>query len=268
MAPRIVALEKPGRRAVGALARRARWRATRRGIRRSTADRRPPGSFPTGGCRSCPGRRSSCAAICGSTRRYKRRGGRRVRLAGAVRALRARGRGRARSPDASPRAVVAAPRLLRPHRGGDLAGDTRQRPPAQRLALDDRRLGSRSSPAARSRRAGDHGHRDRPARTRLEHDVPTRQDRRRARRPRHAEVRPRRRRRPHPPVVAALRRGGRRRTRRRDSRSRSPSTTTAPLKLADDLAYGIGLWHGCFVHRTLDPLLPARPWRLTRRALS
>ena len=31
---------------------------------------------------------------------------------------------------------------------------------------------------------------------------------------------------------------------------------THPLKLADDLAYGAGVWIGCLQHRTLDPLLP------------
>jgi mycofactocin system glycosyltransferase len=40
-----------------------------------------------------------------------------------------------------------------------------------------------------------------------------------------------------------------------------------PRKLPDDLAYGIGLWRGCLRQRTLDPLLPARPWRLARREL-
>jgi hypothetical protein len=40
-----------------------------------------------------------------------------------------------------------------------------------------------------------------------------------------------------------------------------------PRKLPEDLAYGIGLWRGCLTHRTLDPLLPARPWRLARRDL-
>jgi mycofactocin glycosyltransferase len=44
--------------------------------------------------------------------------------------------------------------------------------------------------------------------------------------------------------------------------------TKTPLQLADDLAYGIGLWHGCAQQRTLDPLLPARPWTLERRALA
>ena len=37
-----------------------------------------------------------------------------------------------------------------------------------------------------------------------------------------------------------------------------------PLHLADDLAYGYGLWRGCIAERTLDPLLPARPWKLVR----
>jgi len=41
-----------------------------------------------------------------------------------------------------------------------------------------------------------------------------------------------------------------------------------PRKLPDDLAYGFGLWRGCLRHRTLDPLLPAKPWRLTRRELA
>jgi hypothetical protein len=40
-----------------------------------------------------------------------------------------------------------------------------------------------------------------------------------------------------------------------------------PRKLPDDLAYGAGLWKGCAQRRTLDPLLPARPWRLARREL-
>jgi mycofactocin system glycosyltransferase len=39
---------------------------------------------------------------------------------------------------------------------------------------------------------------------------------------------------------------------------------THPLKLADDLAYGAGVWIGCLQHRTLDPLLPSRTWRLER----
>jgi hypothetical protein len=37
-----------------------------------------------------------------------------------------------------------------------------------------------------------------------------------------------------------------------------------PLKLADDLAYGAGVWLGCLEQRVLDPLLPAKPWRLAR----
>jgi mycofactocin system glycosyltransferase len=37
-----------------------------------------------------------------------------------------------------------------------------------------------------------------------------------------------------------------------------------PLTLADDLAYGAGVWIGCLQHRTLDPLLPSRGWRLER----
>ncbi len=39
---------------------------------------------------------------------------------------------------------------------------------------------------------------------------------------------------------------------------------THPLKLADDMAYGAGVWIGCVQHRTLDPLLPSRGWRLER----
>jgi GT2 family glycosyltransferase len=45
-------------------------------------------------------------------------------------------------------------------------------------------------------------------------------------------------------------------------------TTKTPLQLADDLAYGIGLWQGCLEQRTLDPLLPASPWKFTHTALS
>ena len=55
-------------------------------------------------------------------------------------------------------------------------------------------------------------------------------------------------------------------------RARAPlalaALTKSPLQLADDLAYGYGLWRGCLTHRTLDPLLPARPWRLIKRDLS
>lgn len=40
-----------------------------------------------------------------------------------------------------------------------------------------------------------------------------------------------------------------------------------PLALADDLAYGTGVWLGCLQHRTLDPLLPAKGWKLVRRRL-
>ena len=44
--------------------------------------------------------------------------------------------------------------------------------------------------------------------------------------------------------------------------------TKTPLQIADDLAYGIGLWQGCVQQRTLDPLLPARPWKFRHTALS
>jgi hypothetical protein len=44
--------------------------------------------------------------------------------------------------------------------------------------------------------------------------------------------------------------------------------TKRPLQLADDLAYGLGLWQGCLEQRTIDPLLPARPWKLDRVSLS
>ncbi|MDA0166690.1 hypothetical protein OM076_40890, partial [Solirubrobacter ginsenosidimutans] len=43
--------------------------------------------------------------------------------------------------------------------------------------------------------------------------------------------------------------------------------TKSPLQLADDLAYGIGLWQGCFQQRTLDPLLPAKAWTLDHSTL-
>ena len=39
---------------------------------------------------------------------------------------------------------------------------------------------------------------------------------------------------------------------------------THPLKLADDLAYGAGVWIGCLEHRTLDPVMPSRTWKLDR----
>jgi hypothetical protein len=41
-----------------------------------------------------------------------------------------------------------------------------------------------------------------------------------------------------------------------------------PLRLADDLAYGYGLWRGCLERRDFDALLPARPWRLRYTELS
>ena len=43
--------------------------------------------------------------------------------------------------------------------------------------------------------------------------------------------------------------------------------TKSPLQLADDLAYGIGLWQGCLQQRTLDPLLPAKAWTLEHTTL-
>jgi hypothetical protein len=41
-----------------------------------------------------------------------------------------------------------------------------------------------------------------------------------------------------------------------------------PVQLADDLAYGYGLWRGCLEQRNFDALRPARPWRLRHSALS
>lgn len=45
------------------------------------------------------------------------------------------------------------------------------------------------------------------------------------------------------------------------------SAQGSPLKFLDDLAYGAGVWIGCARHRTIAPLLPAKPWRLVRRVL-
>ena len=45
-------------------------------------------------------------------------------------------------------------------------------------------------------------------------------------------------------------------------RLRAAALLTPPLKLADDLAYGTGVWLGCLAERDLDALLPATPWRL------
>ena len=39
------------------------------------------------------------------------------------------------------------------------------------------------------------------------------------------------------------------------------------MSIVDDLAYGTGVWLGCIQHRTLDPLLPAKAWKLVRRTL-
>jgi mycofactocin system glycosyltransferase len=50
-------------------------------------------------------------------------------------------------------------------------------------------------------------------------------------------------------------------------RTRLALFTKPPLALLDDLAYGAGVWAGCARHRTVDPLLPARPWKLVRRSL-
>jgi hypothetical protein len=41
-----------------------------------------------------------------------------------------------------------------------------------------------------------------------------------------------------------------------------------PLRLAEDLAYGYGLWRGCLEQRDIDALLPARPWRLRHSELT
>ncbi len=35
-----------------------------------------------------------------------------------------------------------------------------------------------------------------------------------------------------------------------------------PLQTLDAIAYGAGVWHGCIVHRTLDPLVPDLTWRM------
>jgi hypothetical protein len=37
-------------------------------------------------------------------------------------------------------------------------------------------------------------------------------------------------------------------------------------RLADDVAYGAGVWAGCATHRTLRPLIPAFSWRPVRVA--
>ena len=50
-------------------------------------------------------------------------------------------------------------------------------------------------------------------------------------------------------------------------RTRLAFLTKPPLPIVDDLAYGTGLWLGCMQHRTLDPLLPAKAWKLVRRTL-
>ncbi len=45
------------------------------------------------------------------------------------------------------------------------------------------------------------------------------------------------------------------------------SSQNSPLKLADDLAFGYGVWAGCISHRTLEPLKPSKPWKIVRRTL-
>ncbi|MDA0139601.1 glycosyltransferase [Solirubrobacter deserti] len=50
-------------------------------------------------------------------------------------------------------------------------------------------------------------------------------------------------------------------------RTRLAFLTKPPLAIVDDLAYGTGVWLGCVERRTIDPLLPARPWKLARRTL-
>ncbi|MDA0174299.1 glycosyltransferase [Solirubrobacter taibaiensis] len=50
-------------------------------------------------------------------------------------------------------------------------------------------------------------------------------------------------------------------------RTRVAFLTKPPLRIVDDLAYGTGVWLGCMQHRTLDPLLPAKAWKLVRRTL-
>ncbi len=168
------------------------------------------------------------------------------------------GPGRARPPH-GPARLAAAARLLRAHRGRH-----RQAPPGQGaaaacLAVDDRRLGrARRPPAAHRRR------RSPPPRPRCSRASWT------------ATRRPR----PKLAAVGTLRSG--RVVADALTRAWWPLSLAAaiavpkarlplaaacvkpPLHLADDLAYGYGLWRGCIAERTLDPLLPARPWKLLR----
>ena len=242
----------------GARARRAlaaaRSRATRR--EHSPLDRGPAPArvVPYGRVPFVPGAALVVRRHLRFDETLARRGGRGVRVARAVRALRARRAGRARPPH-RPARVARPPRLLRAHR--------RRRSPS-------------ATPARRARSTSRPGRRPRGSRCRRAAPVPAlaiigaatalpaRQlaapcptpDAPRSSSPRLGTLRSGR-------VVAdALTRawwplsaaaaltvpdGPRYRSRRRWRPRR-------PLQIADDLAYGIGLWQGCLEQRTLDPL--------------
>ena len=193
----------------------------------------------------------------------RRRGGRRVRVAGAVRALRAERPRRPRPPH-RPGSLVQAPRLLRPHRGRDREAPPRQGAPAERLALDDRRVGrargatTRSPPRRSSATATALTAREVDARRPRSQlaalgslgpaaSSPTRSP---APGGRSRPSRPRR-----IPQRAAAARG-----RARDQDARCSSRTISRT--------GSGSGRAASQQRTLDPLLPARPWKFAHAALS
>ncbi len=239
VAPRIVALDEAARSA------RGEWRAALAASERAAPLARALARYEAGARRSTAGpRRARHPVRAGAVRARRgdrrppapalrrdapRWGGRGVRVAGAVRALRA-GERRSRTTTAPTRARGSRRRV---YYGRTAAGD-REAPPrqgaaAERLAVDDRRVGSRSPRAGRSPPLGDHRGRDRAARARAQDDVPD---------PIPTAVRlaalgtpairPRRRRRADPPLVAALRA-------RRDRRPAARGSRSPPRSLADPL---------------------------------
>ncbi len=189
------------RRARGVARARPRRAIARYEAARSPLDRGPAPArvIPYGRVPFVPG-----AAIV--VRRHLRfdetltRGGEDVEfvLARAVRALRARGAGRARPPD-RPARMARAPRLLRQDRRPHRQAPSRQGAAAARLAVDDRGVGRARRAKRRSTAVAITAAATALLARELAADAPPRE----LAAARHAAVRPRRRRRAHPPLVAA-----------------------------------------------------------------
>ena len=244
--------------------RGARGVARRVALRGASARRSTAGPTPRAGrarrARAVRARRGARRPPPPALRRdaRPRRRGRRPRPARAATSATSRPR-RSRTSTAPTRARGSRRRVYYGRTAAPLAqAPPRQRAPAARLAVDDRRVGGRrrAPTADRARRSPPPRPRCSPARCRRGLAVElaalgTLQSGR---------------------VVAdaltrtwwPLSRCGARATRSAaaDRAAALVSTKAARCKLADDLAYGYGVWRGCLQHRTLAPLMPARPWRL------